>query len=280
MRKGTLDGLISEERTLLMGILNITPDSFSDGGNFLSPVAAVDRALQMVEEGADILDIGGESSRPGAEPISADEELDRLLPVIEELATALFIPISVDTYKSAVAEACLKRGAVIVNDISALRFDNSMASVVKKFKAHVVMMHMKGTPRNMQEAPDYGDVTAEINTFFKERIEHAIASGINRGRLILDPGIGFGKSPMHNFTVLRDLQHFTDFGLPLLVGPSRKSFIGMTLDLPESERLEGTAASVTASVLNGAKIVRVHDVKEMKRVVTIADSIHRLGATA
>ncbi|MBH31286.1 MAG: dihydropteroate synthase [Candidatus Marinimicrobia bacterium] len=280
MTKVTLDGLLSEERTLVMGILNITPDSFSDGGDFLSPEAAADRALQMVREGVDILDIGGESSRPGAEPVSADEELDRLLPVIEELAPVLSIPISVDTYKSPVAKACLERGASIINDISALRFDHSMASVVTEFKSHVVLMHMKGTPRNMQEAPDYGDVTAEINTFFEERIEYAIASGINRERLILDPGIGFGKSPIHNFTVLRDLQHFADFAMPVLVGPSRKSFIGMTLDLPESERLEGTAASVTASVLNGAQIVRVHDVKEMKRVVTVADSIHRLGAIA
>jgi dihydropteroate synthase len=280
MTKNSLEGLFREERTLVMGILNITPDSFSDGGDFLSPKAAAVRALQMVEEGADILDLGGESSRPGAEPVSAAEELDRMLPVIEELAPVLSIPISVDTYKSTVAEACLERGASIVNDISALRFDSSMATVVKKFKAHVVLMHMKGTPRNMQQATDYGDVTAEINTFFEERIEYAIASGINRGRLILDPGIGFGKSAIHNFTVLRDLQHFTDFNLPLLVGPSRKSFIGITLDLPESERLEGTAASVTASVLNGANIVRVHDVKEMKRVVTIADSIHRLGAEA
>ena len=276
----TFDELLNEERTLIMGILNITPDSFSDGGEFLSPETAAARALQMVEEGADILDIGGESSRPGAEPVSAEKEMARLIPVLEELVPQISVPISIDTCKAEVAEACLKRGASIVNDISALRFDESMAAVAEKCKAQVVLMHMKGTPRDMQCAPDYGDVTAEINTFFEERIEYATSSGIERSRLILDPGIGFGKSPVHNFTILRDLRRFSDLGLPLMVGPSRKSFIGMTLDLPESERLEGTSASVTAAVLNGADIVRVHDVKEMKRVVTIADSIHRIGAEA
>ncbi|MEE2876950.1 MAG: dihydropteroate synthase [Candidatus Neomarinimicrobiota bacterium] len=280
MTKGTVDELLREERTLIMGILNVTPDSFSDGGEFLSPQLAVDRAFQMVEEGADILDIGGESSRPGAEPIPAAQEMERLLPVIEELAPVISVPISVDTYKSSVAEACLERGSTIINDISALRFDECMADVTKKFNAYVVLMHLKGTPNDMQRAPDYGDVTGELKAFFEERIEFATSLGIERDKLILDPGIGFGKSSVHNFTILHDLQCFLDLGLPLLVGPSRKSFIGMTLDLPESERLEGTAASVTASVLNGARIVRVHDVKEMKRVVTIADSILRIGAAA
>ncbi|HHZ80391.1 MAG TPA: dihydropteroate synthase [Candidatus Marinimicrobia bacterium] len=275
-----MDQLMHKERTLLMGVLNVTPDSFSDGGEYFRIDAAVDRALQMAKEGAQIIDIGGESSRPGAEPVSEEEELNRVLPVVEALVSEVNIPISIDTYKSIVARSCLEAGASIVNDISALRFDDAITELVAEYNAYVVLMHMKGTPRNMQNSPDYGDVMGEIEAFFEERITAAESGGIARESIILDPGIGFGKTPFHNFTILSQLERFSSLGLPLLVGPSRKSFIGMTLDLPENERLEGTAASVTAAVLNGAKIVRVHDVKEMKRVITIADSISVVGSEA
>ncbi len=263
-----------------MGVLNVTPDSFSDGGEYFRIDAAVDRALQMAKEGAQIIDIGGESSRPGAEPVSEEEELNRVLPVVEALVSEVNIPISIDTYKSIVARSCLEAGASIVNDISALRFDDAITELVAEYNAYVVLMHMKGTPRNMQNSPDYGDVMGEIEAFFEERITAAESGGIARESIILDPGIGFGKTTFHNFTILSHLERLSSLGLPLLVGPSRKSFIGMTLDLPENERLEGTAASVTAAVLNGAKIVRVHDVKEMKRVITIADSISVVGSEA
>jgi len=263
-----------------MAILNVTPDSFSDGGLYLSKNAAVDRALQMVHEGADIIDIGGESTRPGAEPVSEEEELSRVLPVVEALVSEVNVPISIDTYKSTVANLCLEAGASIVNDISALRFDDAMTELVANYSTYVVLMHMKGTPRNMQDAPDYSDVVGEVEVFFEERITAAKSGGIARERIILDPGIGFGKTPVHNFTILSDLERISGLGFPLLVGPSRKSFIGITLDLPENERLEGTAASVTAAVLNGAKIVRVHDVKEMKRVITITDSISAVRGEA
>ena len=263
-----------------MGILNVTPDSFYDGGVYLSKNAAVDRALQMVHEGADIIDIGGESTRPGAEPVSEEEELSRVLPVVEALVSEVNVPISIDTYKSTVASLCLEAGATIVNDISALRFDDAMMELVANYSAYVVLMHMKGTPQNMQDAPDYSDVVSEIEVFFEERITAAKSGGIPRKRIILDPGIGFGKTPVHNFTILSDLKRISGLGFPLLVGPSRKSFIGITLNLPENERLEGTAASVTAAVLNGAKIVRVHDVKEMKRVITITDSISAVRGEA
>lgn len=269
-----------QERTLLMGILNVTPDSFSDGGQFIDKDTAVAHALQMVDEGADIIDVGGESTRPGAPPVPEDEELRRVVPVVETLTEELHIPVSVDTYKSNVARRCLEAGAAIVNDISALRFDDAMAGVVTEFGAFVVLMHMKGTPRSMQDAPEYADVVGEINAFFEDRVNAAEAAGIPKERIILDPGIGFGKTALHNFVILSELEKFTSLGPPLLVGPSRKSFIGMTLNLPENERLEGTAASVTAAVLNGAKIVRVHDVKEMKRVITIADSIRAARAEA
>ena len=263
-----------------MGILNVTPDSFYDGGVYLSKNAAVDRALQMVHEGADIIDIGGESTRPGAEPVSEEEELSRVLPVVEALVSEVNVPISIDTYKSTVASLCLEAGATIVNDISALRFDDAMTEFVANYSAYVVLMHMKGTPLNMQDVPDYSDVVGEVGVFFEERITAAKSGGIAIERIILDPGIGFGKTPVHNFTILNDLKRISAIGFPLLVGPSRKSFIGITLDLPENERLEGTAASVTAAVLNGAKIVRVHDVKEMKRVITITDSISAVRGEA
>ena len=260
-------------RTYIMGIVNVTPDSFSDGGRWSDPESAVRHGLRLAEEGADILDIGGESSRPGAEPVGADEELRRVLPVVRELARRCPIPISIDTTKAAVADAALGAGAVIVNDISALRGDPLMAPTAARHGAAVVLMHMKGTPRTMQEAPVYGDLIGELCFFFEEAIASAQRAGLER--LILDPGLGFGKTAEHNFEILRSLGRFRRFGFPLLVGPSRKSFLGSVLGTGPEDRMEGTAAAVAAAVMNGAQIVRVHDVRAMKRVVQVADAIAR-----
>ncbi|MBF90069.1 MAG: dihydropteroate synthase [Candidatus Marinimicrobia bacterium] len=260
-----------------MGVLNFTPDSFSDGGKFFSKESALDHVAQMIEEGADIVDVGGESSRPGAEPVSEIEELKRVVPIIEEIASRFSVPISIDTYKASVAKTCIEMGASIINDISAMRFDPKMIKVAKDSNAFLILMHMKGNPKNMQDLPDYNDVISDILSFFKERI-HEIKNGkIDINKIIIDPGIGFGKSIMHNYTIIRDLKKLDVFDVPIIIGTSRKSFLGKTLNLPEMERLEGTAASITAAVLNGARIVRVHDVKEMKRVVKVTDSIKNIG---
>ena len=265
--------LLNLQRTLMMGILNVTPDSFSNGGHFFIPEKAIEHAFQMANEGADIIDVGGESSRPGADPVSREEEELRVLPVIKELTSQLNIPISIDTRRSLIARKALERGVQIVNDISGLRDDPDMADVISQFDAFVVIMHMKGTPKNMQQNPTYENLMEELIEFFRDRVTYALKSGIQNNRIILDPGIGFGKRLSDNFIILNALERIVEMGYPVLVGPSRKSFIGLTLNLPPNERLEGTAASVTASVLHGAKIVRVHDVKEMKRVITIADAI-------
>tara|TARA_B100000029_G_scaffold516768_1_gene633897 strand:- start:6063 stop:6914 length:852 start_codon:yes stop_codon:yes gene_type:complete len=276
-KKINLGSLLNENRTLIMGVLNFTPDSFSDGGKFFSKESALDHVAQMIEEGADIVDVGGESSRPGAEPVSEIEELKRVVPIIEEIASRFSVPISIDTYKASVAKTCIEMGASIINDISAMRFDPKMIKVAKDSNAFLILMHMKGNPKNMQDLPDYNDVISEILSFFKERI-HEIKNGkIDINKIIIDPGIGFGKSIMHNYTIIRDLKKLDVFDVPILIGTSRKSFLGKTLNLPEMERLEGTAASITAAVLNGARIVRVHDVKEMKRVVKVTDSIKNIG---
>lgn len=269
--------LLAQDRTLIMGVLNVTPDSFSDGGEFLSPLPAIEHAYKMIEEGADIIDIGGESSRPGSDPVSIDEEINRILPIIEELIDNISVPLSIDTYKSKVAKKALKLGVEIVNDISGLRSDPEMGKIISEYKAYVIIMHMKGTPKNMQDDPKYDNLLEEIIEFFNRQIQFAVNSGIQKTRIILDPGIGFGKRIADNFVLLNSLKMLADLGYPLLVGPSRKSFIGLTLKLPPNQRVEGTSAAVTASILNGAKIVRVHDVKEMKRVVTIADLILRNG---
>lgn len=269
--------LLAQDRTLIMGVLNVTPDSFSDGGEFLSPLPAIEHAYKMIEEGADIIDIGGESSRPGSDPVSIDEEINRILPIIEELIDNISVPLSIDTYKSKVAKKALKLGVEIVNDISGLRSDPEMGKIISEYKAYVIIMHMKGTPKNMQDDPKYDNLLGEIIEFFNRQIQFAVNSGIQKTRIILDPGIGFGKRIADNFVLLNSLKMLADLGYPLLVGPSRKSFIGLTLKLPLNQRVEGTSAAVTASILNGAKIVRVHDVKEMKRVVTIADLILRNG---
>jgi len=257
-----------------MGIVNVTPDSFSDGGQFYQAESAIDHGLSLIKDGAEILDIGGESTRPGAESISKDEEFNRILPVIKGLRKIdQEILISIDTTKSAVAAKAIEAGADIVNDISGLTFDKRMAKVVSKLDIPVVIMHLNGSPATMQKNPHYENLVGEISSFFLNRINVAKAAGIQSNKIILDPGIGFGKTMVHNFTLIQKLNKFCELGFPILIGPSRKAFIGTTLDLPTNERVEGTAAAVSASILNGARIVRVHDVKEMKRVVTITEKI-------
>lgn len=258
-------------RTHLMGVLNVTPDSFSDGGKFFSAEKAIDHALAMVDEGADFIDVGGESTRPGSEPLPLEKELRRVLPVIEKLSGKISLPISIDTYKSKVADAALNAGAVLVNDISGLIFDDAMMQTVARHSASVIIMHIKGTPRTMQQNPQYDNVVLEVATFLGTQAQKAQAAGITQ--IIVDPGIGFGKTLEHNLQLMRNLHEIAKRGFPLMVGPSRKSFIGTILDLPTSERLEGTAAAVTACILNGAHIIRVHDVKEMKRAAKVADAL-------
>jgi len=260
-------------KTLIMGILNITPDSFFDGGRHFNAEIAVEAALQMEADGADLIDLGGESTRPGSEPVPAEEEIARLLPVIEKLKTRLKIPISIDTYKSAVAEQTLKAGADIINDISGMQFDPAMAETVARYNAGVVLMHIQGTPKNMQTNPHYDNLIDEILGYLSEAAKKALTNGIDKSKIIIDPGIGFGKTLNDNYRILRYLEEFRSLGYPVLVGPSRKSFIGLVLDLPVTERLEGTLAAVTAAVLNGADVVRVHDVKAAVRAVKIADTI-------
>jgi len=267
---------LSLDRTLIMGVLNVTPDSFSDGGLFLRPDDALRRAEEMASEGADLIDIGGESSRPGAEPVPLEEELRRVLPVVREVARRLPLPISVDTYKAEVARKALEEGASIVNDISALRFDPKMAEVVADHRAPVVLMHMKGTPRDMQRNPYYEDVVGEVEAFLKERRKAAVRAGIPEGNIILDPGIGFGKRVEDNLQLLKHLDRLVALGNPVLVGTSRKSFIGAVLDLPVEERLEGTLATLVLAVAKGAKLLRVHDVRPAVRAVRMAEAI--LGA--
>ena len=266
-----------KRETLVMGIVNVTPDSFSDGGKFFSPEDAISHASKLISQGADIIDIGGESTRPGAEQVSETEELNRVIPVIEKIRDENpKILISIDTTKALVAEHAIEVGADIINDVSGFSFDNNMIETVARFNVPVIIMHMKGKPQNMQLNPEYKDVINEILDFFKKKIKVAIQSGINRRMIILDPGIGFGKTVEHNFELLSRLNEFNVLELPIMIGPSRKSFIGITLDLPPEDRIEGTAAAVSAGVMNGATIVRVHDVKSMKRVVKIIDKIRNI----
>lgn len=263
------------KRTYVMGILNVTPDSFSDGGRYFSLDSAVEHAMKMVEDGADIIDVGGESTRPGSEPVPVEEELRRVVPVIKEIVKRVDVPVSIDTYKSEVARQALDNGASIVNDISGLRFDEKMADVVASYKASVVIMHIKGTPKTMQQNPMYDDVVSEIYNYLSESVEIARKAGI--GQIIIDPGIGFGKRLIDNLEIIRRLREFKSLGYPILIGVSRKSFIGNILNLPVEERLEGTAGAVAVSVWNGANIVRVHDVKEIVRVVKIVDAIKQIA---
>jgi dihydropteroate synthase len=261
------------ERTHVMGILNVTPDSFSDGGNYTDVNRAVDRALEMEAEGADIIDIGGESTRPGADPVDVKTEIERVVPVIQRLRGKLKAPISIDTRKSAVAVAALKAGAAMVNDVSGLRFDPAMAAAVSRFGVPVVIMHAQGEPKTMQKNPHYHDIIQEIREFLADGIRIAEKAGVPRDQIIIDPGIGFGKSVDDNFIILKNLEAFLDLKCPVMVGVSRKSFIGKTLDAGVDGRLFGTASAVAASILNGARIIRVHDVKAMKQVAGIADRI-------
>lgn len=263
-------------RTIVMGILNVTPDSFSDGGKYLSAEGAFVRAMEMIEQGADIIDVGGESTRPSGvygenRKISTDEELDRVLPVIERIVNASDTVVSIDTTKSIVAEAALNAGASIVNDISGLKFDERIADVAAKLGAALVVMHIQGTPETMQQNPVYGDVVAEVKEGLRLSAEKAKRAGVRN--IIIDPGIGFGKNLEHNLTLLKNLREFQKLGYPLLIGTSRKGFIGTILNAPVDDRLEGTAASVAVSIMNGANIIRVHDIKEMKRVASVVDAI-------
>ncbi|MFH1684101.1 MAG: dihydropteroate synthase [Candidatus Margulisiibacteriota bacterium] len=268
------------QRTYIMGILNVTPDSFSDGGKFIEVEAAVEQAKQMLEDGADIIDIGGESTRPGSEVISAEEEKKRVIPVIEKLAKETTALISIDTTKAAVAEAALAAGAAMVNDISGLRFDPKMAQLVAKHAVPVCIMHIKGTPKNMQENPAYSDLMGETINYLNEGVEIAKKAGILHEKIIIDPGIGFGKTVEHNLEILARLRELKVLGCPILIGTSRKSMIGKVLDLPAEERLEGTAATVALSIANGADIIRVHDVKQMARVAKMTDSVIRISTSS
>ena len=260
--------------TLVMGILNVTPDSFSDGGLFYNTDEAVRHALQLIEYGIDIIDIGGESTRPGAKKISEEEEIQRIIPVVKQIRElSSEIIISIDTTKSMVAQKAIQSGANIINDISGFSFDNKMIDVVRESKVPVIIMHMQGDPSNMQNKPVYDDLIIDISSFFKSKIKLATDAGIKKKQIILDPGIGFGKTVGDNFQLINQLNEFCKLGFPVMIGPSRKSFIGTTLNLPVDDRLEGTAAAVAVGVMNGARIVRVHDVKEIKRVVTIVEKI-------
>ncbi|MGD2080756.1 MAG: dihydropteroate synthase [Nitrospirota bacterium] len=259
-----------------MGILNVTPDSFSDGGIHFDKARAIERVRRMVEEGADIIDIGGQSTRPGAAQIAIEEEIGRTVPVIQAVAGEVGVPISIDTYRAEIARRAIEAGASMVNDISGLRFDRDMASLVADKGVPVVLMHIKGTPRDMQKNPVYEALIPEIMDYLRESIRMAEDAGLPRGMVVVDPGIGFGKTFDHNLEILNRLEDFTMLERPVAVGPSRKAFLGEVLGgAPATERVFGTAAAVCAAVLKGAGIVRVHDVKEISDVVRVADAIKR-----
>jgi dihydropteroate synthase len=263
-------------RTYLMGVLNVTPDSFSDGGDFYAPAAALVQAQRMLEAGADIIDIGGQSTRPGAEQISLEEELDRVLPVVEAVRSALNVPISVDTTRAVVAQRAVEAGADIVNDISGGTSDPEMLSVVAQLGVPIALMHMRGTPQTMQQLTKYQDLIGEIYEFLEQQIAAAVAAGIERSHLIIDPGIGFAKTGEQNLEILRQLPAFRPLGVPILVGVSRKSFIGRLLDRPDpKQRVWGTAAACCGAIAGWADILRVHDVPEMRDVCRVADAIWR-----
>ncbi len=265
--------LVLGEKTLIMGILNATPDSFSDGNLYFDREKAIDHGLKMADEGADIIDIGGESTRPGSKPVTVRQEIARVIPVVEALCRKIKIPISVDTTKAQVAQAVVAAGAEIVNDISAIG-DNKMAAVIKKSGAALVLMHMRGRPENMQTGNlAYGDVMGEIISYLRERIQKAVAVGIVKEHLIVDPGIGFGKSYEDNCKIIRKLDEMKGLGMPILLGTSRKSFIGHVTGGKPEDRIEGTAATVATAIMNGCHIVRVHDVAYMKKVAAMTDAI-------
>ncbi|MGZ4141479.1 MAG: dihydropteroate synthase [Actinomycetota bacterium] len=269
--------LLLSERAHVMGILNVTPDSFSDGGRYFDVEAALKQGIALADDGADLIDVGGESTRPGADPVETAEEIRRVVPVIEALADAVSVPISIDTMKAEVARAALDAGSAVVNDVSAGRFDPSLLRLVADRGAPVVLMHMLGEPRTMQQNPTYRDVVAEVAAFLDARASDARATGIAPDRIVIDPGFGFGKTPAHNLVLLKELRRFTELGHAVLVGTSRKSFIGATLDLPIEQRLEGTAATVALAIANGAAIVRVHDVEPMRRVASMVEAVLQAG---
>ena len=266
--------LALSRRCQVMGIVNVTPDSFSDGGRFFNAGDAIEHGLWLAGDGADVLDVGGESTRPGAAPVSDEDETERVLPVVEALAAKTSVPVSIDTSKASVAKAALDAGAQIVNDVSAARFDEAMLPLVAERRAPIVLMHMLGDPRTMQKDPRYGDVVGDIAAFLADRADAAIANGVDRERILVDPGFGFGKTREHNLVLLQRLRELRSLGFPVVAGTSRKSFIGATLgDLPVEERLEGTAATVALAVASGASIVRVHDVLQMRRVVAMVEAV-------
>lgn len=258
-----------------MGVLNLTPDSFYDGGKYNTPDKALGRVEQMVSCGADIIDLGGESTRPGSEPVSAEEELKRVLPVIRKIKSSFDIPLSVDTTKSEVASAALEEGASIINDISGLRFDVRMAGVAAEYGAGIILMHTPSRPRDMQSHTDYESLLDNIADYLSESADIALEAGVSRESIVIDPGFGFGKTAEQNLELLGKLNRLTGLGYPVMIGTSNKSFIGKTLDCGIEERLEGTAATVAIGIMNGASIVRVHDTKQMKRVCRMADAVLR-----
>jgi dihydropteroate synthase len=265
-----------ENKTLIMGILNVTPDSFSDGGLFYDQKKAVERGFQIQEEGADIIDIGGESTRPGSQTVPVDAEIKRVVPVIDALVKKIKVPISIDTKKSKVAKAAIEAGAEIINDISALNLDKNMAKIAADTGAGLILMHMRGTPKNMQKGDLlYRDLMGEIIIHLQKAIDKAKNAGVKKESIVVDPGVGFGKTPEDNYKIIKYLRELKTLGMPVMIGTSRKSFIGKLTGGKPEERQEGTAASVTASILNGCNIIRVHDVAAMKKVVAVADAVLR-----
>jgi len=270
-----------DERTLsfadggfhIMGVVNVTPDSFSDGGEHFARDSAIDHGVELAREGADIVDVGGESTRPGADPVAVEEELDRVLPVVDALADRVDALVSVDTTKAEVARRAVEAGADLVNDISGMRFDDDMPEVVADCGVPCILMHIQGTPTDMQNDIDYDDVVADIRAYFERRIERAVSAGIDPDAIVLDPGIGFGKTVEQNYRLVRELHAFFELDSPLLLGTSRKSFLGAVLDRPPRDRVWGTAATVACGLFAGADIVRVHDVAEMYDVVRITEAI-------
>ncbi|HYI44992.1 MAG TPA: dihydropteroate synthase [Actinomycetota bacterium] len=267
------DRVLDLDHVAIMGVLNVTPDSFSDGGMWLDPEAAIKHAIQMVQDGASIIDVGGESTRPDAEPVELREELRRVVPVIERLSAEVDVPISIDTRKPQVADAALEAGATIVNDTLGEEVDPDLARVAADFRAGFITMHSRGTPQTMRSLSNYTDVVAHVRTWLQGRAAELEQVGIDHRSIALDPGFGFAKTPDQNLRLLNRLPEIVELGFPVLVGTSRKSFIGAVLGGAENERLEGTAATVTAAVLHGARIVRVHDAFEMSRVVRMAEAI-------
>lgn len=264
------------DKTYIMGILNVTPDSFSDGGSFFEKDAAIGHGLQMVSDGADIIDVGGESTRPGAMDVSVQEELDRVMPVIEGLVKKIDKPVSIDTRKSDVARAAIKAGAVMINDVSGLNYDPALASIAAESGATIIIMHTKGNPRDMQRDPKYKNLIIEIKKALKKAATVAAHAGVSKERIVIDPGIGFGKTVEHNLRILAGLDEFKELGYPVCVGVSRKSFIGKVLNCPDpADRLAGTLAANVVAIMNGANILRVHDVKESRRAAILTDAIIR-----